>query len=402
MAFLTNFIQRLKPTNAFLGLEITDSYIKIAELLTVHGTRPVLTKAVMERLPPDTIEDGRIKNSLVLHHMLQTLIKMNDFQTNKVHLVIPSSTTMVRYLKLPNVPDRALKKVIEFEVKHNIHLPFEQPYFDFVNLSADEMPEVQRLAKQAAAKQTASKGKPSKEPDLARKEAAVAHVASVDTLFKDLDNSNSGDDETIEAPQADVLLVAAPKELVDEYTSILRQCGLKPMSAEIKALSLFRLIQTAEPQLAQSTILTVDLNEASADISIFHEGHLKITRNVIVNFPARKPEKKEFPPEDMLFAEFVDPDADFLNACADLAHELERLMNFYRYTLNNRSQEFANTILTGDLERLGDISHYLADRLNQNIIVPGTSWLDKRIQHMPGTVPKLAIPIGLGLRGAER
>ncbi|WP_438445775.1 type IV pilus biogenesis protein PilM [Gorillibacterium sp. sgz5001074] len=400
MAMMTHLLSAFTKGQPFLGLEFTDTCLKIAEIQVKSGGKPVLTRMVMEKLPPDTILDGKIKNPLELHRLLQQVMKWNDFATAKVHFVVPSSTIMVRYLKLPNVADKAMKKIVEFEVKHNIHLPFEQPYFDYVNMSADQ----RTTLSQAKGKNKRSTQAPDRtDTPLAWKEAAPAAAGdshtfkTADDLFRDLEEEQQEE----EAPKADVLLVAAPGELVDEYASLLRECGLKPASAEIKALSLFRMLSHAEPEWMRDTVLTVDLNDTSADISIFHEGHLKITRNVLIQFPMGESSKTQ-QEEDLSFLSFTDPDADFKQACGDLAHELERLMNFYRYTLNNRSQEFHTTVLTGDPDRLPEISEYLADRLNQKVIQPRMDWLETSNRLEAGILAKLAVPIGLGLRGNER
>src|SRR5690606_32798220 len=51
------------------------------------------------------------------------------------------------------------------------------------------------------------------------------------------------------------------------------------------------------------------------------------------------------------------------NGCNDLAHEIDRLMNFYRYTLNNREQTFDSVILSGEVNQLEKVKAFLAERL---------------------------------------
>lgn len=389
MAFLTSFFRSILPGRASLGLEITDSCIKLAELHFASG-KPLLVKYAMERLPPDTVVDGQIKNPLTLHRLLEQTVKLNDFGTKHVHLVIPSSFIMVRYLKFPNLPDKQLRKIIEFELQHSIHLPFDRPYFDFINMSAGE-----KIAANKTIEQSSASGVPP-EADQAWNEMAAAEDASHTYSASSFMPEATGEEQQ-EEPQADVILIAAPGDIVDDLTTLVRQCGLKPISAEIKALSFLRLIEASEPQLTERTILTVDLNEAAADISIFHEGQLKITRGVPVNFSpsSDSPEQQDA----LQYAPLLESDAGFQNACTDLAHELERLMNFYRYTLNNRTHEFHHTVLTGDVERIEEVADYLADRLAHTVMRPRLDWLDSPLPDKTRLFSQLAIPIGLGLRG---
>lgn len=400
MALLTNLLQQWKSSNTVLGLEITDTCLKIAELQLSKRSKPLLTRAVKEPLPPDTVEEGRIKNPLALHSLLQNVVKWNDFRTNRVHFVIPSSVIMVRHLKLPNVDDRSMRRILDFELKHHIHLPFERPYYDHVNLDAG----LQTVSQ--APRLGFLTGKPKRavvDTELARKEAAPASAGGSDKfttaedLFRDLEPDSESKEQ---ARQADVLLVAAPGDSVDEYASLLKECGLKPLSAEIKPLSLYRIVEAFDGKLAKGTLLMVDVNMTSADISIFYEGHLKITRNVLVNFQTNGQKDKQR--EDPLFGSFADPDGEFQQSCSELAHEMERLMNFYRYTLNNRDQEFHTTVLTGDPERLQDLSAYLEERLNQAVIQPRMDWLDTRVASAGTLLPQIAVPLGLGIRGRTR
>lgn len=396
MALFTHLKHIFQTGQTFLGLEITDTSLKMAEIRQAPNKKPLLLQAVVEPLPPGTVEEGRIRNPLVLHQVLQQAVKLHDFRTAKVHFVIPSSVMMVRYLKLPNVPDKAMKKILDFEIKHSIHLPFEHPYYDFVNLSAEALGKHPKPV-------FSEKKKPfPADPAPAWKEAASADAGeshpftAADSLFRDRETQEELGEEV---PQADVLLAAAPGELVDEYAALLRDCGLKPVSADIKPLALHRMLAAAEPGLLQGTLLTVDINDGAADISIFHNGHLKITRNVLAVFPDFSQPKTGFDSDDTLFGSFLDPDADFQQACGDLTHELERLMNFYRYTLNNRTHEFHTAVLTGDLDRLQDISDYITGRLNQNVIRPDAGWLDIGAAPHPIPLHRIAVPVGLALRG---
>lgn len=394
MSMFSIFRRHLKT--AYIGLEITDTHMKLAEVQVSANRRPIVTKLIMEPLAPGTVEEGRIKYAAPLILALKTILKLNDFSTKRVHFVVPSQTIMVRQLKLPDLPDKPLRKVLEFEVKHNIHLPFETPYFDFINLSGSK---IQSSAVSLDKKRKF--GKASKEPEWYKNEAAASKEEGTDPfgaasrqLFADFEQKE--DPSEPEAPQADVLMVAAPGELVTEYATILKECGLKPISAEVKAFSLLRLVESAGVMNQEETYLAVDINHEVSDVSIFHKGQLKLTRSVPINLAIHKPTAT---PEEEAFSNFLNPDAEFHNACGDLAHEMERLMNFYRYTLNNRDQEFHSFVLTGDIVRLEEVAAYLEDRLNQKAVFTRTALIESAVPDFEQHLPRMAIPVGLGLRG---
>lgn len=375
MATFKNILQWVRPSVASLGLEITDSHIKLAEIRCAGGKKPVLSEGALEPLPQGTVVDGKIQKPEVLQRILEQAIHLYKFRARKVHLIIPSSSIMVRFLKLPNVPDKQLRKIIQFEIQNTIHLPFQNPYFDFINLTTDVSLPVPIKQDQEITY-----------PDPVHPQQSWMEMgASQESLLQDepVFEEDEGEEELDEA---DVMLIAAPSELVDEYLTVVRQSGLRPKSIEIKALSSYRLLEAAEPELLEQTILTLDLNMDAADMSIFHEGQLKITRSVPVRFQEEQ---------------------DFLNGLqqqepqVELAHELERLMNFYRYTLNNRTQEFAAVVLTGEIPQLVQVSAFLSDRLGMQVITPDSGWLESEKPQLHSWVTSLAIPIGLGLRGNQ-
>ena len=84
---------------------------------------------------------------------------------------------------------------------------------------------------------------------------------------------------------------------------------------------------------------------------------------------------------------------------AELVHELERLMNFYRYTLNNRDHEFNRIIVTGDIPNMKKVLDGLRGRMPQPIVeMPFGSYTD-RTDCFGASHLSMAVPFGLALRG---
>lgn len=129
------FLKALKPGQTSLGIEISDSTIKMSKLLLRNKTEPLIQMNLTEELPPQVIEEGRIKEPLRLIQTLQTMMERLDSKPRHIHLVFPSQLVMVRFLKLPDIPEKDLAKLVDFEIKHNIHLPFENPLYDFVKMN---------------------------------------------------------------------------------------------------------------------------------------------------------------------------------------------------------------------------------------------------------------------------
>lgn len=393
MKFIEPILHSLVSSSSSLGLEITDQAVKIVEVKIMKNNRPIVCKMVMEKLPKNVVVDGRIRDMPSLILTLQTLIARHSIKPKKIHMVVPSQAIMVRFLKLPDIPDDELRKIVDFEVKHNIHLPFEEPYFDFCKLNGVNN---KKRAPKKVEKQNMNKK--DLQEDLFKSEAAATSESSLDDLFKE---STEAEDKG-ESLQCDVMLVAAPKEIIEEYSMLLHSAGLEPISVEIKALSLFRLIKTTTFIDPKSTFLLVDINENISDLSIFHDEQLKITRTVPLEFVDQTDQPRGEMDPDLSFLGFNDIDADFKNSRNELAHELERLINFYRYTLKNRNQEFDHIIVSGDVLRLIDISTFIEEKLSIKVVtlVPN-SLVFSGNEYDFTTKTLFSVPIGLALRGKE-
>ncbi|MDF2960943.1 MAG: Tfp pilus assembly protein ATPase PilM [Paenibacillus sp.] len=391
MKIIEPILHSLVSPSSSLGLEITDQAIKIVEIKVLKNKRPLVLKMVMEKLPKQVVVDGRIKDVTRLLLIMQTLIAKHSLKHKKIHMVIPSQTIMVRFLKLPDIPDVELRKVVDFEVKHNIHLPFEEPYFDFCKLNGinDKKRAIKKVKKQDINKKAPAE-------DLFMNEAAAASESNLNNLFSEITEEGIKD----EGLQCDVMLVAAPKEIIEEYNILLQSSGLTPISIEIKALSLFRLIKQLTNINSKSTFLLVDINENITDLSIFHDEQLKITRTVPLEFADKTDQSSNETDSSLAFLGFHDADADFNEARNELAHELERLINFYRYTLNNRNQEFDHIVISGDVSRLHEICTFVEEKLSLKVVVPVPNSLAFSENNYDFTTKTLfSVPLGLALRG---
>ncbi|MGO4494345.1 type IV pilus biogenesis protein PilM [Paenibacillus sp. 2RAB27] len=389
-----NIFKVLKPGQTSLGIEISDSTIKMSKVLIRKNNEPLIQMNIIEELPPHVMEEGRIKEPLRLIQTLQTMMTRLEAKPKRVHLVFPSQLVMVRFLKLPDIPEKDLAKLVDFEIKHNIHLPFENPLYDFVKMNGTahkKRKTANKLIKEADA--------PKGNDYILEAAAGKADLGGGKGLFDDFQEEESRADT---AMQCDVMLVAAPKEMMDQYLEVLASAGIKLTSIEIKALSLFRLLQSTSLTKLKDTYLIVDLNETTGDLSIFQGENLKITRSIPLSFSAKPQGNTDVRTSaDHLFSEFLDGDADFRNHCNDLAHELERLMNFYRYTLNNRNQEFAGVVISGDLKRMPEIVSFLTERLPIPVQLFQSASYFSRNSAFKDDLSMYAVTLGLALRGAE-
>jgi type IV pilus assembly protein PilM len=379
-----------------MGIEITDYAVKVVLLSNINSANIKLLAYTIEPLVGTCIEEGKIVDSFRLLQSIQIAVNRLDYKFKSAHFALPSPIVMVRFLKLPDLAKKDMDKMVDFEMKHNIHLPFEQPFYDYLKLSGASE---EKLRKNRSSSKS-STVQPSKE----HQQLATAQT---DPLFGLTTGTQTEDSSLIAAQDVEqlceVMLVAAPRERVEEYSHLIKNAQVELTSMEIKPLSLFRTIQSIDNNeaLTKQTILLVDLGRIASDVSIFHEGKLKITRNIYINFPNGKDSNTvELAEDDPLsFLNITGGDNDFINACNELVHELERLVNFYRYTLNNRDHEFERLIVSGDVERMEEIRSHIEERLERKVSIISCKDVQYNDKDLKLIFPSIANAFGLALRG---
>jgi Tfp pilus assembly PilM family ATPase len=377
----------IKPNRYALGIEISDYAVKLAEVRIPARGRPEMIHSAVERLPEGAVTEGRIQDRDEVLLALRKIVSRKEFRTRNVHMILPGTLVTVRFMKMPDLPEAELRKVIDFEVRHNMHLPFDNPVYDFVKINGSAPPPRIRRKKKRKQKNSDAPGHPLKGMEEAA--AALEPAFGAGAFIPDADSMTNAE---ADVPQCDVMLAAVPREQACEYAEIIREAGLRIRSLEIKPFSLLRLLSGLGRSGESGAVMAVDVGENAADFSVFYGRELKITRNIPVNFGSDAGKLSA-----SLFEE-TDADYGFRAACFDLADEIERLMNFYRYSLNHREHEFGCVLLLGDAPRLAEIGSLLSERLTTEVRLIEPAAVSSPVPQFERQFPALAVPIGLALR----
>lgn len=324
------------------------------------------------------MNDGRIQDELKLLQTLRQALNSYPWSTRNVHFAIPSQTVMVRFLKMPDVNVKELRKIVDFEIKNNIHLPFDDPHYDFVKLGPKEAARKSKKTDAQAFQQ--------------QWEAAAAKEPASTNPF-----ASSGEgSEDIPTNMCDIMLVAASMELLQQYVRIFEELGLRISSFEIKAFSLNRLQHLTKIVPSYELSLLVDVGSTNCDLTIVLDGVIQITRNVPISFMAQQTQSTDA--LDRMFADFLPQTVSYDSSFNDMVGEMERLMNFYRYTLNHREAEFHKVVVTGDIPMLDELIAYMSSRMNPRIVAAAWSNLEIERGQQAWDLSAYAVPLGLCLR----
>ena len=134
-----------------------------------------------------------------------------------------------------------MAKLLQFEVGETIHLPFEQPIYDFVKIGS-----------------------------IVPKSVEQNNETDEDLSLDDL---AEGIQKKMEGPKSEILLFATSQLLSQDLMDVCTGAGLKPLTAEIRGLALQRLLLYAHPRWLSETEMIIDVSENSLDIHIFKNGY---------------------------------------------------------------------------------------------------------------------------------
>ncbi|WP_445612791.1 type IV pilus biogenesis protein PilM [Geobacillus sp. YF-1] len=151
-------------------------------------------------------------------------------------------------------------------------------------------------------------------------------------------------DRTEEA--LNVLLFAAPEEAVMEYAAVLEDVDLRPVAADVSPLCAYRPFYHVGQAAASDHILLVQFDESSVNFSVFHR-HLPLFMR---HLPLEASQGESAPG-------LVDP---FI----DVYKEMERMMNFYSFSIQQGEQSITRLFLAGDHPRLDDVFAALVEQVD--------------------------------------
>lgn len=217
-------IPRLTPTNTSIGLDVGSSAIKLVQLQ--GGKNGIaLSKAGSAPTPHDAVKGGVVVDPLAVAKAIGSLLDALDVDGSAVAAGVAGPTVVVREVPLPVMSDRQLRKSIQWEARNYISFPVEDSVMEF------------EVLKRPA--------------------------------------PNSGE-------QMRVMLVAAPRDMVDSQVEAIELAGLEPVAVEIQPFASLRGILAGNGQVEgeADTTAILGIGAAYTDITIMKDGKFVLTRTI--------------------------------------------------------------------------------------------------------------------------
>jgi type IV pilus assembly protein PilM len=205
-------------SRSIIGLDIGSHHIKAIYLERRRGGWTV-TAAGVAPTPPDSVGEGVVHEPVRVAEAVSALLRERNIPPGEAVAAISGSTVTVRQIRMPNVPPNSLGKAVRFE-------------------AAKYLPSVQ--------------------------ESAVEYAVL----------GKSG-----EPLQLDVLLVAAPNEMVNSRMHAMELAGLDPVAVDIEAFALLRSLSAAGFDLSEP-MAVLNMGAAFTDFHILYDENIALTRSI--------------------------------------------------------------------------------------------------------------------------
>lgn len=269
----------------------------------VETTQPNLQeiKSFGERyLPSGVIREGKIIERETLIMILSEVINDQRLRGRSVQFCVPDAYVVVRKLNIPSdIPEDEIKGFLFLEIGETIHLPFDDALFDFSII-------------------------------------------------------NHADQGT------EIVLVASPRNIVEDYISVIKEAKLKPIVADLSSLSIYRLLKSLDiSDLFQEHLMLIQFDIRSVNVTIFHQDIPQFTRHLKMNLEHEKWEVDRGENDDVIFKWTGDPN-DVDGQLQEIMTEIERLLSFYRFSVNKGRSGVTKLFLTGDYPNMTELVNRMA------------------------------------------
>lgn len=204
-----------------VGLDIGSHAVKICQLKRTSNDYTIITLGSTV-LPEGAVEDGTLNDPEVVSKAISDLLQNLGIKSKKIGFSISGYSVIVKKVNLAVMADEQLEEHIMAEAEQYIPFDIEDVYLDFQDLKTG----------------------------------------------------------TKETERTDVMLVAAKKEIVDDYLDMLRSLKLIPVIVDVDG---FALENTYEYNYQKSeNVALVDIGASKMSINILSQGLSVVARDIIV------------------------------------------------------------------------------------------------------------------------
>jgi type IV pilus assembly protein PilM len=214
-----------RRAKALVGLDIGSSAVKAIELKPA-GKAYKVTAFGSEPIPPDSIVDGAIIDGAAVVEAIRRLFDGRNIKTKDVAASLSGNAVIVKKISLPAMTDAELAESIYWEAEQ--YIPFD--------------------------------------------------IQDVNLDYQILDPANAAAGKT----NMDVLLVAAKKEKIADYTGVIGQAGRNAVVVDVDAFALQNAYEANYGIEAGAVVMLLNVGASATNINILQGDQSVFTRDIAI------------------------------------------------------------------------------------------------------------------------
>ncbi|WP_018660969.1 type IV pilus biogenesis protein PilM [Heyndrickxia acidiproducens] len=292
----------LPSTKKIGNIIIKDHVVRYLELRQANP--PVIQKFGEHDLPEGLIRDGKIADAETLAMIMEECLDDWGVKRGKhpIRFTIPDHYVIVRKVAIPKeVAVDEIEGYIYIELGSTIHLPFEDPVFDYTFLS------------------------------------------------------QTGNEKQI-------LLFAAPEVIVREYVDFFNGFHLNPVAADLSPLCVYRAFYHLNAINPADHILLLQFDLTAVNAAVFHQHYPFLTREIEIDLPVSKWESSTDAFGEKKYR-WPEKDPTLRYEIVNLMKELDRIVNYYQFSIRQGKAKITKILLNGDYPYLSKMEHDLTEQI---------------------------------------
>lgn len=336
-----------------VGLDIGSHAIKVCQLKQSSTGYSIIALGSIV-LPEGAVDDGTLNDPEVVRDAITNILSNLKIKNKKIGFSISGYSVIVKKVNLAVMEDEQLEEHIMAEAEQYIPFDIDDVYLDFQDLK---------------------------------------------TNTKDIDRT-------------DVMLVAAKKEIVDDYLEMLGELNLSPVIVDIDGFALENVFE--HNYLKSDNVALVDIGASKMNINILSQGVSVVARDIIVGSRQLTEQiqnvfELEYEEAEALKLGSIPADEKreeieeiFSTTCTQWVLEIKKAIDLYHS--NHPDQPLKKLILSGGGAKVSGLTDFLAreTELDVELFNPFAkmSSNSKKIdpEYLKNIGPEMAIAAGLAIR----
>lgn len=320
---------KLMRRKTYVGLDLGHHTIKAVQIEKTAGGWRVARLGCIAT-PADSIKESVVIDPESVASSIRQLLKDSHIGANSAFVAVAGGAVVVRNVRIPKMPEATLRKSIRFEASRYVPSSVEDSFIEF-------------------------------------------------EIIGDAEDG-----------QMDVLIVAAPKELIDSRVKACALAGLRVEAVDVEPFAAYRCLLEADPNNAWShkTVAMVDVGAGMTSLSVVKEGMFVMTRTIpngsrqltdaLKNFFQLSDEdaesgKSQLDVTDLLNElpkenpplRIIQPHVD------DLVREIRRSLNYFQSQQGEGNKAVDGLVISGGGAQLSGLTEYIAKKLGMETASAG-------------------------------